>query len=217
MFTGLVEAVGTLLEVELAPEAIRVRVGTDIAGETVLGESIAVNGVCLTVVDNAAGAVSFDISPETARVTTLDGLETRALVNLERSMRADARVGGHFVQGHVDAQGTLETIRQEGDYYRVTVAIPAPLMPLLVPKGSIAVDGVSLTVASIDDSRSQFDVQLIPFTWLHTRFQSCREGTAVNIECDILGKYVVRALGLRPDTSDLRTAMKALSPDGRSR
>jgi riboflavin synthase len=132
-------------------------------------------------------------------------------------MRADARVGGHFVQGHVDAQGTLETIRQEGDYYRVTVAIPAPLMPLLVPKGSIAVDGVSLTVASIDDSRSQFDVQLIPFTWLHTRFQSCREGTPVNIECDILGKYVLRALGLRPDASDLRTAMKAFSPDGRSR
>ena len=105
MFTGLIEAVGTLLEVERAPETIRVRVGTDIAGETVLGESVAVNGVCLTVVDNAAGAVSFDISPETARVTTLDGLETRALVNLERSMRADARVGGHFVQGHVDAKG----------------------------------------------------------------------------------------------------------------
>ncbi len=217
MFTGLIEAVGTLLEVERAPETIRVRVGTEIAGETVLGESIAVNGVCLTVVDNAAGTVSFDISPETARVTTLDSLETRALVNLERSMRADARVGGHFVQGHVDAKGTLETIRQEGDYYRVTVAIPASLMPLLVPKGSIAVDGVSLTVASIDDGRSQFDVQLIPFTWLHTRFQTCREGTTVNIECDILGKYVVRSLGLRNDTSDVRTAMKAFSHDGRSR
>ena len=143
-------------------------------GDTTLGESIAVNGVCLTVVDNAAGAVSFDISPETARVTTLDDLETPALVNLERSMRADARVGGHFVQGHVDATGTIEAIRQEGDYYRVTVAIPPSLMPLLVQKGSIAVDGVSLTVASIDDGRSQFDVQLIPFTWLHTRFQSCQ-------------------------------------------
>ena len=217
MFTGLVEAVGTLLDVMRAPETIRLRVGTEIAGDTTLGESIAVNGVCLTVVDNGSGAVSFDISPETARVTTIDDLETPALVNLERSMRADARVGGHFVQGHVDATGTIEAIRQEGDYYRVTVAIPASLMPLLVQKGSIAVDGVSLTVASIDDGRSQFDVQLIPFTWLHTRFQSCKEGTAVNIECDILGKYVVRALGLRPDAGDLRTAMKAFGPDGRSR
>jgi riboflavin synthase alpha subunit len=217
MFTGLVESVGTLLDVVRAPETIRLRVGTEIAGDTTLGESIAVNGVCLTVVDNASGAVSFDISPETARVTTIGDLETAALVNLERSMRADARVGGHFVQGHVDATGTIAAIRQEGDYYRVTVAIPASLMPLLVQKGSIAVDGVSLTVASIDDGRSQFDVQLIPFTWLHTRFQSCREGTAVNIECDILGKYVVRALGLRPDAGDLRTAMNAFGPDGRSR
>ena len=217
MFTGLVEAVGTLLDVVRTPETMRLRVGTEIAGDTTIGESIAVNGVCLTVVDNGSGAVSFDISPETARVTTIDDLQTPALVNLERSMRADARVGGHFVQGHVDATGTIEAIRQEGDYYRVTVAIPASLMPLLVQKGSIAVDGVSLTVASIDDGRSQFDVQLIPFTWLHTRFQSCKEGTAVNIECDILGKYVVRALGLRPDAGDLRTAMKAFGPDGRSR
>ena len=217
MFTGLVEAVGTLLDVVRTPETMRLRVGTEIAGDTTIGESIAVNGVCLTVVDNGSGAVSFDISPETARVTTIDDLQTPALVNLERSMRADARVGGHFVQGHVDATGTIEAIRQEGDYYRVTVAIPASLMPLLVQKGSIAVDGVSLTVASIDDGRSQFDVQLIPFTWLHTRFRSCKEGTAVNIECDILGKYVVRALGLRPDAGDLRTAMKAVGPDGRSR
>jgi riboflavin synthase alpha subunit len=217
MFTGLVEAVGTLLDVVRTPETMRLRVGTEIAGDTTLGESIAVNGVCLTVVENGSGAVSFDISPETARVTTIDALQTPALVNLERSMRADARVGGHFVQGHVDATGTIEAIRQEGDYYRVTVAVPASLMPLLVQKGSIAVDGVSLTVASIDDGRSQFDVQLIPFTWLHTRFQSCKEGTAVNIECDILGKYVVRALGLRPDSGDLRTAMKAFGPDGRSR
>jgi riboflavin synthase alpha subunit len=188
---------------------MRIRVATDVAGETTPGESVAVNGVCLTVVDNSAGAVSFDVSPETARVTTLDSLAAGALVNLERSMRADARVGGHFVQGHVDATGRVEAIRQEGDSYRVTIAIPATLMPLLVPKGSIAVDGVSLTVASIDDARGRFDVQLIPFTWLHTRFHSCGEGSAVNIECDILGKYVVRALYLRRETR--------VSPDGRSK
>ncbi len=119
------------------------------------------------------------------------------LVNLERSLRADARVGGHFVQGHVDATGTIEDVRQEGDSYRLTVAVPGGLMPLIVQKGSIAVDGVSLTVASIDDDRGRFDVQIIPFTWQHTRFNAARKGDAVNVECDILGKYVVRALERR--------------------
>jgi riboflavin synthase len=115
-------------------------------------------------------------------------------VNLERPLRADARLGGHFVQGHVDATGTLEEIRQDGDSYWMTVRFPPLLAPYIVRKGSIAVDGISLTVAGLDDRR--FDVQIIPFTWEHTNLRTLKAGDSVNIECDILGKYVVRVAEL---------------------
>jgi riboflavin synthase len=197
MFTGLIESLGRIIDVTEAPAGMRVRVATDLAAALVLGESLAVNGVCLTVIDSGTAGVVFDVSPETARVTTLGALAAGALVNLERSLRADARVGGHFVQGHVDATGTIEGLHQEGDSYRLTVRVPSALLPLIVHKGSIAVDGVSLTVASLDDARARFDVQIIPFTWQHTRFNAARPGDAVNIECDILGKYVARALDVR--------------------
>ncbi len=197
MFTGLVESLGRIVLVTAGPAGRRVVVDADIASEAVLGESVAVNGVCLTVVEAGPQGIQFDVSPETLRVTTLGALSAGTLVNLERSLRADARVGGHFVQGHVDVTGTIEDVRQEGDSYRLTVAVPGGLMPLIVQKGSIAVDGVSLTVASIDDDRGRFDVQIIPFTWQHTRFNAARQGDAVNVECDILGKYVVRALERR--------------------
>jgi riboflavin synthase alpha subunit len=197
MFTGLIESLGRIVDVTQAPAGMRVRVSADVASTLVLGESVAVNGVCLTVVDAGDQGIVFDVSPETARVTTLGALEAGSLVNLERSLRADARVGGHFVQGHVDAAGTIDELRQEGDSHRLTVAVPSVLMPLIVHKGSIAVDGVSLTVASVDDDRTRFDVQIIPFTWQHTRFRATRSGDAVNVECDILGKYVLRALERR--------------------
>ena len=196
MFTGLIESLGSIVDVSDAPAGMRARVRADIAAELAPGESLAVNGVCLTVIDAGEQDVAFDISPETARVTTLGSLAAGSLVNLERSLRADARVGGHFVQGHVDATGTIEQIKREGHSYRVTIALPASLLPLIVAKGSIAIDGVSLTVAAIDDGRAAFDVQIIPFTWQHTRFQASRSGDAVNVECDILGKYVVRTLAL---------------------
>jgi riboflavin synthase alpha subunit len=197
MFTGLIESLGRIVAVTAAPAGLRVHVGADIASEAVQGESVCVNGVCLTVVETGPQGLQFDVSPETLRVTTLGALNAGTLVNLERSLRADARVGGHFVQGHVDATGSIVDLVQEGDSYRLTVAVPASLMPLIVLKGSIAVDGVSLTVASIDDQRGRFDVQIIPFTWQHTRFSAARPGDAVNVECDILGKYVVRALERR--------------------
>jgi riboflavin synthase len=197
MFTGLVESLGRIVDVARTPVGLRVTVGADLASGLTPGESVAVNGVCLTVVEAAGRSMTFDVSPETARVTTLGALEPGALVNLERSLRVDARLGGHFVQGHVDATGRIEDLRQEGDSYRLTVGVPGAFMPLIVPKGSIAVDGVSLTVASIDDARHRFDVQLIPFTWQHTRFSASRMGDPVNVECDILGKYVARALELR--------------------
>jgi riboflavin synthase len=192
MFIGLVESVGRVSAVTQISTGARIEVATDLAPELRLGDSLAVNGVCLTVVRVAGETVAADVSPETARVTTLGALKAGAVVNLERSMRADARIGGHFVQGHVDATGTIEGLRQEGDSYRLTVSLPAALQPLIVHKGSIAIDGISLTVAAIDGCR--VDAQIIPFTWQHTNLHAASLGDAVNIECDILGKYVVRAL-----------------------
>jgi riboflavin synthase len=192
MFTGLIEAVGEVAEVKPTTAGFRLRVRTDLASQLTAGDSLAVNGVCLTVVSADDGSVHADVSPETARVTALGGLKRGSLLNLERPMRADARVGGHFVQGHVDATGTVEEIRQEGESWWVTVKFPATLAAYIVRKGSIAVDGISLTVAGVDERR--FDVQIIPFTWEHTNLRTMKVNDLVNLECDILGKYVIRAL-----------------------
>jgi riboflavin synthase len=194
MFTGLIEAVGEIAEVKPTPGGFRLRLTTELAPELDPGASLAVNGVCLTVVAADADGVHADVSPETARVSTLGSLKRGALVNLERPLRADARLGGHFVQGHVDATGTLEDVRQDGDSYWITIKFPALLAPYIVRKGSIAVNGISLTVAGVDDRH--FDVQIIPFTWDHTNLHSLKTGEFVNIECDILGKYVVRVAEL---------------------
>jgi riboflavin synthase len=192
MFTGLIENVGEVAEVKPTPGGFRLRITTALAAGLVPGESLAVNGVCLTVVSADAEGVHADVSPETARVTSLGAARRGAAVNLERPLRADARIGGHFVQGHVDATGTLEEIRPDGDSFWVTVKYPHALSSLIVRKGSIAVNGISLTVAGVDDKR--FDVQVIPFTWENTNLQRARVGDVVNLECDMLGKYVARAL-----------------------
>lgn len=192
MFTGLIEAVGEVAEVKPTPAGLRVRLQTDLARELTPGESLAVNGVCLTVVATDADAVHADISPETARVSALGALKRGMLVNLERPLRADARIGGHFVQGHVDATGTIEEIRKDGDFWWVTVLYPPALAMYIVRKGSIAVNGISLTVAGVDDKR--FDVQIVPFTWEHTNLRTARPNDPVNLECDVLGKYVARAI-----------------------
>lgn len=192
MFTGLIEDVGEIAEVKAMPAGVRLRVTTALAAQLQPGDSLAVNGVCLTVVSADAEGIHADVSPETARVTTLGSSKRGLAVNLERPLRADSRLGGHFVQGHVDATGTIDDVRQEGDAYWVTVAYPSALAPYVVRKGSIAVDGISLTIAGVDDRR--FDVQVIPFTWTHTNLRRLKAGDAVNVECDILGKYVVRAV-----------------------
>jgi riboflavin synthase len=191
MFTGLIEAIGEVQEVTPTPAGFRLRVTTAIAPDLVAGDSLAVNGVCLTAVSSDASGIHADISPETLRVTALGLLRRGALVNLERPLRADARLGGHFVQGHVDATGTIDDIRPDGDSHRLTIRFPAGLAPYIVSKGSITVNGISLTVASVDDRR--FDVQIIPHTWEHTNLHLAKAGDLVNLESDILGKYVVRA------------------------
>lgn len=192
MFTGLIENVGEVAEVKPTPAGFRLRVTTPLAPELVPGDSLAVNGVCLTVVSADAEGVHADVSPETARVTGLGSIHRGAAVNLERPLRADSRIGGHFVQGHVDATGTVEEVRQQGDAYWLTVKFPQAVAALIVRKGSIALNGISLTVAGVDEKR--FDVQVIPFTWAHTNLRHAKAGDVVNLECDILGKYVARAL-----------------------
>lgn len=192
MFTGLIEDVGEIREISGAAAGFRLHVATSLAEALSPGDSLAVNGVCLTVVSRDARGLEADVSPETARVTALAAMRVGAKVNLERPLRADGRVGGHFVQGHVDATGTIDAIRQEGESFWLTVVFDQAMAPLIVRKGSITVDGISLTVAAVNENR--FDVQIIPFTWTHTNLQHARPGDPVNLEFDILGKYVARAM-----------------------
>ena len=194
MFTGLIEALGKIADVKETGGGLRLRIATSLASQLAPGESIAVNGVCLTVTVADAGDMFADIGPETARVTTLGSLRRDQTVNLERAMRADSRFGGHFVQGHVDGTGVVEELRQEEEARWITISFPPALAPYFVRKGSIAVDGVSLTVAGLGDDR--IDVMIVPFTWAHTSLPSLRVGSRVNMECDMVGKYVARAVEL---------------------
>jgi riboflavin synthase len=195
MFTGLIEALGQIREIKTQAGGIRLGLTTALASSLSPGDSLAVNGVCLTVVAADGDVVHMDVSPETIRVTTIGSLGRGATVNLERSLRADARIGGHFVQGHVDGTGSVDEVRQQGDAYWVTIRYPSFLARGIVRKGSIAVDGISLTVAGLDDQR--FDVQIVPFTWEHTNLHAAHQGDRVNLETDILGKYVLRAMETR--------------------
>ena len=194
MFTGLVESVGDVLELKSTSSGARVRIGTPLAPALSPGDSLAVNGVCLTVIAGDAEQVYADIGPETLRVTNLGALPRGALVNLERPLRADSRLGGHFVQGHVDAVGYLEDLRADADFHWLTVSFPAHLRPFIVPKGSIAIDGISLTVAGLGPDR--VDIMVIPYTLEHTNLRRAQIRDRVNIECDVIGKYVVRAAEL---------------------
>lgn len=195
MFTGIVEATGTLAEVKGTGGGFRVRIETPLSAHVKIGDSLAVNGVCLTVILIDGAHVLADVGPETARVTTFNALQRGQEVNLERPMRSDGRVDGHFVMGHVDGVGVIEEVRQEGESRWLTVTFPPALAPYFIRKGSIAVDGVSLTVAGLGER--QFDVMIIPHTWSHTALKNLRKGDKVNLECDMIGKYIVRAMELR--------------------
>jgi riboflavin synthase len=194
MFTGLVESTGKLLERQPTSGGFRLRIASTLAPELSPGDSLAVNGVCLTVVTAEDGEVHADIGPETVRVTTLGSLPHGSRLNLERPLRADSRFGGHFVQGHVDAIGCVDEWRREQDFHWLTVSYPDSLAPLIVNKGSIAIDGISLTVAGL--APGCLHVMVIPFTMEHTNLGSIQRGERVNLECDMVGKYVVRAAEL---------------------
>src|SRR5579872_1743660 len=194
MFTGLVEAVGELIERKTTSGGFRLRIGSRLAPELAPGDSLAVNGVCLTVILSEQNEIHADIGPETVRVTTLGSLPLGSALNLERPLRADGRFGGHFVQGHVDAIGHVEELRADAEFHWLTVSFPPHLAPFIVHKGSIAVDGISLTVAGLGPDR--FDIMVVPFTMSHTNLGHVKVRERVNIECDLVGKYVVRAAEL---------------------
>jgi riboflavin synthase len=194
MFTGLIEHVARVAALDPIEGGYRFSIETILAGDLHNGDSIAVNGVCLTVVGRDANRFETEIGPETARVTTLGGLRAGSLVNLERPMRPDGRMGGHFVLGHVDGKGTLTAIRPDGEFWWITVAFDPELAPYFIPKGSVAVDGISLTVATLRER--EFDVQIIPFTWEQTNLQASRVGDGMNLEVDVIGKYVLRVAQL---------------------
>ncbi len=194
MFTGLIESVGAVADIRPVAGGFQLRIRTPLAGELADGESVAVNGVCLTATAARDGEMHADIGAETARITTLGSLRPGDPVNLERAMRAGSRFGGHFVQGHVDGTGTVEQLREEGDTRWLVIGYPPALAAFLVAKGSVAVDGISLTVAILEAGR--FEVMIVPFTWGHTALPALRRGGRVNLECDMVGKYVARAVEL---------------------
>ena len=189
MFTGLIEDVGTVQSLRLSGRSAVLTIETNLpVREMKLGASIAVNGACLTVVEKGKGDFTVDVSPETLKRTNLEKHGTGSLVNLERPMRLQDRLGGHLVTGHVDGIGTVASIKKQGQFTSFTFNVPAKLGSLLVSKGSVAVDGISLTVN--DWGRKQFSVVIIPLTLRHTNLRGRRVGDKVNLETDLIGKYV---------------------------
>ncbi|HXW17137.1 MAG TPA: riboflavin synthase [Candidatus Acidoferrales bacterium] len=216
MFTGIVEAVGTIETLELAGETARLRVNICGAWNEIaplkISDSIAVNGCCLTVVECDAEHFSADLSGETLRRTSLGEKKPGAPVNLERPLAAGARLGGHFMQGHVDATGLVTRLTHGGDNWWLSVRVPQDLRRYTAEKGSIAIDGISLTVAAWRDGIADFAI--IPFTYDHTSIRALAAGDSVNIECDILAKYVESLLNVRGDDAVSRLSVKELIKQG---
>jgi riboflavin synthase len=196
MFTGIVEETGRIVRFAQRESAWRLQIAAaaTLAG-TALGDSIAVNGCCLTVAERDAQHFHFDVLEETRRLTNFSALAEGAAVNLERSLRFDGKVGGHFVTGHIDGLGTVEVFEPRGADYYLRVRAPATFGRYLIQKGSIAIDGVSLTVAEVDGDG--FAVWLIPHTRAVTSLGTRRAGDRVNLEFDLLGKYVEKLLPAR--------------------
>jgi riboflavin synthase len=194
MFTGLIEETGTLKSVSRQGEALVLTISADkVLQGIALGDSISVNGVCLTAIRFDAATVSMDVMPETYRRTTLSRLKPGDAVNLERAMRADARFGGHIVQGHVDGIGTIRSREPKDNAVYFTIEPHDPeLFRYIIPKGSVAVDGISLTV--VDTTPTSFRVSIIPHTLAETVLKHKQPGDEVNIESDIIGKYVEHLL-----------------------
>ena len=195
MFTGLVEAVGTVVSLESMGEQARLTLQLPFAAELKIGDSVAVNGCCLTVSALAPGGAAFDLLAQTLRVTSLGELAADSRVNLERAMMVGDRFGGHFVQGHVDATGRITRLETRGQDHIVGVSLPPAVHLLCVDKGSLAIDGISLTIAELTAGEAVF--WITPHTWEHTHLHAARVGQAVNLEADMLAKYVAKLVEAR--------------------
>lgn len=196
MFTGLISDLGSVTALERSDEGARLRIGTRLASQLAQGDSVAVDGVCLTAIDIRDGEFAAEAMAETLRRSALGALEPGALVNLELALRADARLGGHVVQGHVDGTGLVSEIREEGSIARVLrIDVESDVARYLVEKGSVAVNGVSLTVSALHEDG--FEVSLIPETLARTNLGSMTVGQRVNLEVDILAKHVERLMEAR--------------------
>ncbi len=193
MFTGIVEEVGTVRRLIQTPNRCELELSaTIVLAGTKIGDSIAVNGVCLTVTKLGTDHFTADVMPETLRRSSLGMLKSGSAVNLERAMAADGRFGGHIVAGHIDGTGKIQSIQPEGNAVLVTISASPELLRYIVKKGSIAIDGVSLTVASV--THTDFTVSLIPHTGAETTLLRHRSGETVNLENDIIGKYVEKLM-----------------------
>jgi len=196
MFTGIIQDVGEISRIERAGDAARLWVKTSLdVGTFIHGESIAIDGVCLTLTETRGDSFRLDVSSESLARTTLSDAGPGRKVNIERAMQASDRFGGHFVLGHVDGIGSIRETRREGEYLRITITPPAEIMKYMVEKGSVAVDGVSLTINTVDTD--SFSLMLIPTTLAETTLAKRKPGDKVNIETDIIGKYIERFLAAR--------------------
>jgi riboflavin synthase len=203
VFTGIIREVGTLDEVDRRPEGGHLRIGATFAAELRPGDSVAVNGVCLTVAARDTSWFEADVMNQTLSLTTIGGLEPGDRVNLEPALRAGEPLGGHLVQGHVDGTGEIASIADDGFARRLRLRVPAPLRRYLTSRGSVAVDGVSLTVAALTDDG--VEVSLIPETLERTTLGGLAEGSAVNVEVDVVARYaerLVQGLGDEERKSD---------------
>ena len=196
MFTGIIEELGSVRSIEERGENARIVIAARVVTEgTNHGDSIAVNGVCLTALDIRDDSFAADVSRETLQRSTLGSLEPGAPVNLERAVTPQTRLGGHMVQGHVDARGTFVSVEDHGESWTVRFTFPPEIARYLVFKGSVAVEGISLTVANLADD--YFEVAIIPKTWEVTNLSHLKPGDGVNLEVDVIGKYVERLLAFR--------------------
>jgi riboflavin synthase len=195
MFTGLVEAVGRVINLESKGEQARLTLEIPFAPELALGESVAVNGCCLTVANLFPDCVAFDLLGQTLRLTSLGALSSGSQVNLERAMTVGERFGGHFVQGHVDGIGKITQLEAQGQDHLLGVSLPPPIHRLCIDQGSLTVDGISLTLAELRTADAIF--WITPHTWLHTHLHHAQVGQSVNLETDMLAKYVDKLLAAR--------------------
>lgn len=193
MFTGIIEEIGTVRRIEHGAKGARLTIqAKTVLEDTRIGDSIATNGVCLTVVSMTGDSFSADVMAESLRRSSLGTLQGGSPVNLERAMAANGRFGGHIVSGHIDGTGTIASQKREDNAVWVKIKTPAPLLRYIVEKGSIAIDGVSLTVAAVTDT--DFSVSIIPHTGAQTILLGKKPGDPVNLECDVIGKYVESSL-----------------------